>query len=379
MDNRFANTNKRKKIAMMSGQERPWTNYELGKDCGLVPFLLMKNHGCDAFMVCGKGEEYPYLEKMKGFRVEKLIDNSLESKLDYLENNGKELDVLILYGITNHNLEMARAIKRINNKCILACALDMNPDFTDRVPFYLNPFYDYLDSMDLMWQSDTEMTTFLNEKWYWPVICERNGYYNLEKGTSDVDYVSFDERENTLLYVGRINDEQKNISMLLRTFEKIANEIPDWKLRLVGPIEEPFDEYINTFFDYYPEIRERIDFVGNIEDKGKLHNEYERAKIFVSTTLYEGGTPNAMAEAICTGCVMAITKIGAYRDIIGENETGGYADIGDEESYANMLLDLIKNKDLRKMSLKAYERGKEMYNLEKIVGDIYGRLCAKGL
>lgn len=370
---------RKKKIAMMSGQERPWDNRELGKDCGLVPYLLYKNHGCDAFMVCGKGEEYPYLEKMNGFRVEKLKDNSLESKIEYLKKNGKELDVLILYGITDHNLEMAAVIKKINDKCLLACALDMNPDFADRIPFYMNPFYDYFDNLDFMWQSDTEMTTFLNDKWYWPVVCERNGYYNLEKGTSNVEYVKFDERDNVLLYVGRINDIPKNISMLLGAFEKISDKVPDWKLRLVGPVEEPFNEYVDTFFDYYPEMKEQIEFVGNIEDKGKLHKEYEKAKIFVSTSVLEGGTPNAMSEAICTGCVMAITKIGAYQDIIGDGETGGYTDTDDEDAYADMLLDLIKNKDLAKMSLNAYKRGKEMYNLEKIVGDIYGRLCTKGL
>ncbi len=368
-----------KRIALMPGQERPWLNYELSKDCGLVPYLLMKNHKCDAFVVSGEGEEYPYLKIMDGFRVEKIKDSTLETKLEYIRENARNLDAVIFYGITWHNIWMAEELKSVNEKCLLACALDMNPDFIDRLPFYQKPYCDYLASLDLMWQSDTEMTEFLNEKWYWEVVCERNGFYNLERGTSDVEYYPFEKRENVIVYVGRINDEHKHVSMLMKAFANVADRIPDWKLRLVGPVEDPFGEYIETFFDYYPELAERVEFTGNITGREQLHHEYEKAKIFASATWFEGGTPNAMAEAVCSGCVMAITKIGAYKDVIGDNESGLCVDVSDEEGFGEMLVELIQKSDLEKMSKVSHERGNKLYNMENIVRDIYGRLCAKGL
>ena len=39
----------------MAPYERPWSNVELVKDCGLIPYLLYKNHGCDASMVGANG------------------------------------------------------------------------------------------------------------------------------------------------------------------------------------------------------------------------------------------------------------------------------------------------------------------------------------
>lgn len=42
-----------------------WNNQQLRKDCGLVPWLLAKNHGFRAVMVGMKcSTEYPYLADM---------------------------------------------------------------------------------------------------------------------------------------------------------------------------------------------------------------------------------------------------------------------------------------------------------------------------
>ncbi len=368
----------KKRVVAMSGQERPWLNYELAKDCGLIPYLLMRNHGCDVSMVCGGNEEYPYLDIMDGFKVDRLKDNSIESKVEYLMTHGKDIDLVIFHGITGHNIVMAEALRNADYKGLVACALDMNPDYADRIPFHLSPFYEYISNMDLMWQADSKMAEFLNEKWYWKVECATYGYYNLVDKTSEVDYYPFDKRENTLLYVGRVNDEQKHMGMLLRAYAEIANDFPEWKLKVVGPVEEPFGDYIDEFFRINKDLKERVKFTGNIIDRTALHQEYEKAKVFVTTTRYEGGTPNAMSEAVCSGCVIATTKILAYKDIIGENEAGMCSEIEDEKGFSDMLRVLLGSCDLEKMSQAAYDRGKKIYNLERTVEDIYGKLCAKG-
>jgi glycosyltransferase involved in cell wall biosynthesis len=93
----------------------------------------------------------------------------------------------------------------------------------------------------------------------------------------------------------------------------------------------------------------------------------------------EGGVQNAMAEAICSGCVIATTKISAYLDATGNNEYGLDTDIDDENGFSDILLKLATNCDLSEMSMKAYKTGCSVFNMESIVGDIYGKLCDKGL
>ena len=92
----------------------------------------------------------------------------------------------------------------------------------------------------------------------------------------------------------------------------------------------------------------------------------------------EGGVPNAMTEALCTGCVMAITQIESYRDCIGNDEAGLSTPIGDAERFSDILVKLCTESDLDKMSKASYDRGQELFNLEKIAGEIYGKLCARG-
>lgn len=366
-----------RRVAAISWIDEPWTNIEIGKDCGLIPYLLHKNHGCDVTIVTGPGEDYPVLKYMDGLKLIRLSDNSLETRKQFITEQGKDIDLLMFYGVTGHNILVSEHLRAINPNCMMTCSLDMNAEYADRIPFYKEPYFGYFDNLDLMWQSNKVMTDFLNEKWCWNVECGRNGYYNLETGTSYTDYVPIDQRENIIVYVGRIDEVDKVTSILLNSFAAIADSVPDWKLKLVGPVEKPFDEFVDKFMADHADLQDRIIFTGNINDRGRLHKEYESAKIFATSTRHEGG-PNAWAEAMCAGNVMAVTRIDAYKDFIGNDECGLSCPIDDEAAFTEMLLKLCTECDLDKMSRAAFEIGRTKYNFEKVVEDIYGKLCDRG-
>ncbi len=367
-----------KRIVVMAYRDSAWRNEDLGKDCGLVPYIMARKAGAELTLVTGPGEEYTYDKLMPELTIHMLEDNSVEAKSQYLQDHGREIDLLMLYGITYHNIVSASIIRQINPDCKITCALDLNDEYIDRIPFWEQPFFDYFNGMDLMWQSDTLLTEFVNNKWDWDIVCARNGYYNLPMKTSDIEYYPFEKRENTIVYIGRINNGPKGLKVLLEAFAAAADSIPGWNLKMVGTIEHPFEELIEAYFDYYPELQDRVTFTGRIDDKAVLHHEYEKAKIFAASSVVEGGTPNAFAEALCTGCVMAITRINAYNDILGDNETGKSVPIGDTKAFTDMLIELCNADDLEKKSLAAYERGKELYSLERAVDMLYGKLCDKG-
>lgn len=367
-----------KRIVIMAYWNAAFRNEDLGKDCGLVPYLFGRRYGNEVTLVTGPGEEYTYTKLMPELKLYYLPDNSEEAKRKYLEEHGSDIDLLMLYGLTYHNLVSADTIRRVNPSCKITCALDMNIEYVDRIPAYESPFYEYFDGMTLMWQSDGRITEFLNNKWDWNIVCARNGYYNLPKKTSDVEYVPFDERDNTIIYVGRINNKQKALKTLLEAFVEAMDQLGDWKLKMIGTVDEEFGEIVATFLDYYPELNDRLIMTGRIDSKEDLHREYEKAKIFATSTNVEGGTPNALAEAVCTGCVMAITQIDAYKDIIGEDEAGLSVPIGDREAFSQMLIKLCNDPDLERMGKAAFERGKQIYNLEAIVDDLYGKIFDRG-
>lgn len=124
--------------------------------------------------------------------------------------------------------------------------------------------------------------------------------YKIEYVPNGLDYnmypikSEFKDKENTLLFVGRIGDEDKQNEVLLEAFAKVSDKIPSWKLKMVGGIEEEFTEYLDKYFDENPDMKKKIVFTGEIVDKQKLYNEYAKAKVFTLTSKKEGGTPNVL-------------------------------------------------------------------------------------
>ena len=60
----------RKKAIAISHLEEPWRNVDFVKDCGLIPYLLHRDHGMDVTMAGVSGGPYPYLDMTKGLRME---------------------------------------------------------------------------------------------------------------------------------------------------------------------------------------------------------------------------------------------------------------------------------------------------------------------
>ena len=136
-----------------------------------------------------------------------------------------------------------------------------------------------------------------------------------------------------------------------------------------------FWNYIVDYYKRYPSLTQRVIFTGPILDREVLKKEYQNAKIFALPSTKEGGTPNVIAEALWAGCALAITKIDAYEDAIGNEYCGKAAPIYDAPAFSQILLDLCTHSNLEQLSLNARKHGYEFFDMEKIVGGLYEQLC----
>lgn len=74
-----------------------WNNQQLLKDCGLVPYLLHKNHGFRSVMVGLKVDEnYPYLEYVRGLELDFLPEDTIQARINYINTHAPDMDLLIL-------------------------------------------------------------------------------------------------------------------------------------------------------------------------------------------------------------------------------------------------------------------------------------------
>jgi len=152
-----------------------------------------------------------------------------------------------------------------------------------------------------------------------------------------------------VIAVGRY-DFQKHFDSLIRIWERVDKQNPDWKLKIFGsgPLESELQQQINDAQLQHSVSLERP--VKNIE------KEYLNSSIIALTSRYEG-LPMALLEAQACGLPMvAYTCKCGPKDIITEGENGFLIPEEHETLFAKRLLELMNSENRRReMGRKAFE------------------------
>lgn len=141
----------------------------------------------------------------------------------------------------------------------------------------------------------------------------------------------------TLLHVGRYAF-QKNQALLIEAFAQIADEFPDWDLRLVGDGEDraQLEELVSTL-----KCKDQIILAGYHKDTSEA---YKNAQLFALPSRWEG-FPNALAEAMSYGLpAVGLASCDGVSDLIKNGETGLLAD---EAGLSSALAKMMNDPDLR--------------------------------
>ena len=172
-------TGRKKCVVAMAPYERPWSNVELVKDCGLIPYLLYKNHNCEVHMVGAKGIDYSYKELIQGVSLDFLENGKNETKMAYIKEHAREIDLLLLRGCYVSNFGVASVYKQENPKGKIYVGLDANSFWMDKVDWRQGRLAEFLDCCDVIATSGKEVQNYLNQKWPWKII--ENVYREITK------------------------------------------------------------------------------------------------------------------------------------------------------------------------------------------------------
>jgi glycosyltransferase involved in cell wall biosynthesis/SAM-dependent methyltransferase len=366
--------------------DRPWTNVELIKDCGLIPYFLAKNHGFTVYMI-GQAPDgiapgiygreqadeiiftYPYFYYVDTLHFWLVKEYTQETRISILKEIASKADLLILRGCHASNIPLPAIYKQINTSGKVYCGLDANSTWMDTILWDKPDFLQFLKNTDVMATSCTAMAEYLSEKW--PKHIE-----TITNGTCDFlsvfqEFTPFSQRENTILTVGRLGTEQKATEVLVQAFLLIEKEIPDWKLKLIGSETPEFRQFMKNIFENHPELRNRVIEPGEISGRPMLYQEYKKAKIFALSSRLEGGTPNAAADALMAGLAMAVTDVDACEDMTAGGQCGLVSPIDDVEALAQNLRALCQSENLETIGKNAYRQAKAHYDMEKNVRKLY--------
>lgn len=155
--------------------------------------------------------------------------------------------------------------------------------------------------------------------------------------------INYGNRENNyLLFTGRINDERKNINLLLKVFAKLKKEFPWLKLRLIGEMpSNKIKKLVKTV-----KIEDSIEFI-NYLPRQDLIKYYQNALLFVIPSFQEGLCISGL-EALSCGVPVVSTRCCGPEDYIIDGFNGFLVDNNNEKDLYDKILKYIKISDVEK-------------------------------
>ena len=170
-------------------------------------------------------------------------------------------------------------------------------------------------------------------------ICLKNKKYNkqiclIPNGVDDTFalIIPHQRKDNLIISTARFGSTQKNSELLLDILANLDYK-RDWQVILAGPIEteeQDFQLKIDDCFRKNPNLEKHVHFIGNVSDRNELYKLYERAKIFIFPSRWEGSSLSFIEAAyfgnyiIATdvGCAKEVLSISNYGFIAPESQTG---------------------------------------------------------
>ena len=370
----------------------------------MIPYYFSKIYKFNGKILSYRNGEYPYLEQYSPNLKINFIKKSILHKylvqycetnvLKYLIFNAKRIAFLNLIHPHEHNEIYGVLFKLLNRKGFLYLKMDVNEFFKEKSlnrwpykekkkPKGLSNYLKYqfkrkintlfYELVDLISFESKELVEFFKIKY--PKLRDKITY--IPNGVddffikNDINRIySFKDKENIVLTVGRIGDIIKSNETLLEAIIKIK-DLKDWKFVFIGSIKEQFKGYIKKYFKKYPFLKDRIIFVGEITERKRLYEFYQKSKIFCLTSLHES-FGIVLVEAAYFGDFIVSSNFASARDITKNEKFGRIFNPGDSDKLANILQHLIKNEELLKENYQEIQKNAEgKYSWSKIIQKLY--------
>ena len=176
--------------------------------------------------------------------------------------------------------------------------------------------------------------------------------------------------QKRVIAVGRL-DYQKSFDRLIQVWEKVHQQMPEWRLDIFGQGE--WKDMLQRMIDERG-LEASVNLNAPTKDIGK---EYSESSMIVMSSHYEG-FPMVMIEAMACGlpAVCFDFKCGP-RDIIIEGENGLIVPDGDIDGLAEAMVRLMRDDELRKRMGENAKKVVEKYSEDRVMGlwvNLYGEI-----
>lgn len=339
---------------------------QLVKDVGQIPRNLAKNEKEIEVVLAGCHiQNHTIFNNFCLEKITSILGNVFLSGLLYVLWNARKVDWFNFYHGGRKVVYWTKLYKFLNPKGKVFLKLDLNFDGCNKI---LNNkrdrtiFNRVQKEVDLITVESTEVLHRIKP------VCKKDVYI-LSNGYEECDELQqireFDEKERAFITVARLGDYSKATDILLEAFAKSAPK-HDWILKMVGPVEKEFDEYIERYFIRYPELKNRIEFVGAVTDRNKLYEMYNCSRVFVLPSRWEG-FPISGVEALSCGCRVILSDgVPPIHELSNGGKYGRIVKKEDIDSLAEALLEETKREGARGETLEIAAYAEQRFSWKNI-------------
>lgn len=142
-------------------------------------------------------------------------------------------------------------------------------------------------------------------------------------------------------FIGRFSEPRKGLEVLLRALPNVARVIPNFRLMIAGP-----GEGLEVMQSVNPELRNRLVFLGRINDEEKAEF-FKSIDVYVAPNTGGESFGIILAEAMAAGAPILASDIPAFRYLLEEGQHGLLFENENSEELATKLIEMLRNSQLR--------------------------------
>jgi glycosyltransferase involved in cell wall biosynthesis len=370
-----------------------YMNY-FGWDCEAITYNLKDDLPDEArgVKIVKLKQPFSFLSNTNLFKFMKRLPMYL-----YIYRNAKNIDVMMLYHLTKCSYWNTFFYKLSNPKGLVFIKGDFDfPEFCEEVewltkkPKNMREFFKkrrwknefkkrkkLAKMMDIFSVEPTDSYEGLLEHGYAGIDVSKkllhipNGFDKKLAEELTIKRKSFEKKENVIFTACRLGTREKNTEFFLEVLKNI--DLKGWKVVLAGPIVPSFQNTIDKFFKEYPNLKEKVEFLGYVSDKTLLYSYHNKAKVFMMTSRGESFA-NVFLEAMYFGEHIVVTRVSGAEDLTNHQVSGKIIEQKDLEGYSKYIQKIIDGEINLEDKYNKTIKHSDNFLWEKSVGKLEGRI-----
>lgn len=323
-------------------------NYHLIKDVGLLPYAMGRFFNYNSYILTYKNDNYSLLnDELKGgylklIYLDKIFNRETRDVVIYLLKHSRNIDVLQSFNLhdTLGLFVYFTIFKLLNRSGKVYVKLDAD-DLIIKLLIGKKGISGYMQRFMINHLIDVTSveSTGSYKKLTESNIIPEDKLILVPNGICIQSDLEISDKDNIILTVGHLGTQAKATEVLLEAFSKIQ-DLQDWKLVLLGTVEESFKSYIEKYFNENPHLKDKVLFEGYISNRDDIYSYYAKSKIFCFPSRSES-FGIALVESAYFGCYLLTTDVGGARDVLNVTDYGELIKMDDSDYLASRLQNFI--------------------------------------